>query len=229
MKIYVASSWKNPYQPSVVEALRSKGHEVYDFRNPRPGDNGFHWSEISQNWKTWTAQEYRSALTHPLAEGGFKSDFDAMKWADVFVGVGPFGRSASLEMGWAAGAGKPTILYLPEMLGEAELMVKMCDHICTTIEEFLAALREVDAQGVNATPMNAITYILNQVMTRPELAYVLLATEALSRLAKAYAKQKGETPREVMNMIEDNAALTLKEEGIKRIVFKRIYKDGEDE
>ena len=35
-KIYVASSWRNREQPSVVKALREAGHEVYDFRNPAP-------------------------------------------------------------------------------------------------------------------------------------------------------------------------------------------------
>lgn len=34
-KIYVASSWRNPYQPEVVAALRKTGYEVYDFRNPK--------------------------------------------------------------------------------------------------------------------------------------------------------------------------------------------------
>lgn len=37
MKIYVASSWRNQYQPEVVATLRAVGHEVYDFKNPRPG------------------------------------------------------------------------------------------------------------------------------------------------------------------------------------------------
>lgn len=48
MRIYVASSWRNKIQPSVVVALREAGHEVYDFRNPREGDTGFHWSDIDQ-------------------------------------------------------------------------------------------------------------------------------------------------------------------------------------
>jgi len=34
MKFYVASNWRNQYQPRVVELLRLMGHEVYDFRNP---------------------------------------------------------------------------------------------------------------------------------------------------------------------------------------------------
>ena len=36
-KIYVASSWRNPHQPAIVEELRVAGHEVYDFRNPPGG------------------------------------------------------------------------------------------------------------------------------------------------------------------------------------------------
>jgi hypothetical protein len=135
MKIYVASSWRNDIQPKVVDALRKAGHAVYDFKNPREGDKGFHWSEIDPDWKQWTPEKYRECLKHPIAEAGYKSDFDAMGWADVFVGVQPFGRSASLEMGWAAGAGKKTILLLEN--GEPELMVKILDHICCSIEEVI--------------------------------------------------------------------------------------------
>jgi hypothetical protein len=139
MKIYVASSWRNPHQPNVVKALQALKHSVYDFRNPKEGDSGFHWSEIDPNWKTWTPEEYRNNLDHPLAQEGFKSDFDALKWAEVVLGVQPFGRSASLELGWAAGAGKQTILLLDH--GEPELMVKMADHICCSLTEVVEVLK----------------------------------------------------------------------------------------
>ena len=46
-KIYVASSWRNPYFADVVSLLRSAGHEVYDFRNPPHGGHGFKWAEIA--------------------------------------------------------------------------------------------------------------------------------------------------------------------------------------
>ena len=44
MKTYVASSWRNSHQQSVVHVLRTAGHEVYDFRNPPHGrgDVEFH-------------------------------------------------------------------------------------------------------------------------------------------------------------------------------------------
>ncbi|MCB1723255.1 MAG: hypothetical protein KDJ39_06125 [Gammaproteobacteria bacterium] len=138
MKIYVATSWRNQLQPAIVQSLREAGHDVYDFRNPKEGDNGFHWREIDRDWRDWTPQQYRESLNHPIAEAGYRSDFNAMQWADVFIGVQPFGRSASMEMGWAAGQGKRTLLLLDD--GEPELMVKMFDHVCCSYVELEQAL-----------------------------------------------------------------------------------------
>lgn len=126
-KIYVASSWRNNTQPIVVELCRELGHEVYDFKSPVP-NTGFSWREISPDWENWSTDEYITALDHPAAVAGFNSDFEAMHWADTFILVLPCGRSAHLELGWAAGKGKRTIILLEKM--EPELMVKMCDHIC---------------------------------------------------------------------------------------------------
>ncbi len=137
-KIYVASSWRNERQASVVEALRLDGHLVYDFKNPRIGNNGFAWSEIDPDWQTWNLEQYKAALDHPIAKRGFSSDFDAMKWADTFVLVLPCGRSAHLELGWACGQGKQTLILLDQM--EPELMVKMCDHLCSTLEDVRSVL-----------------------------------------------------------------------------------------
>lgn len=114
MKIYVASSWWTPRHAEVVERLRREGYEVYDYR------------EVCRAF-AWCRGDDRIALAD----------------ADIVVGVSPFGRAASLEIGRAAEAGKTTILYLPEISREAELMIKICDHICTTIEECSVVLREV--------------------------------------------------------------------------------------
>lgn len=84
-RIYAASSWRNVVQPDAVAAFRDLGHEVYDFRNPRPGDHGFAWSAIDPDWLAWQPAPFREALEHPTAQSGFKSDFDAMQWADTFV------------------------------------------------------------------------------------------------------------------------------------------------
>ncbi|OGV36177.1 MAG: hypothetical protein A2020_12290 [Lentisphaerae bacterium GWF2_45_14] len=143
MKIYVASSWRNALQPIAVGALRKAGHEVYDFRHPALGNYGFKWSEIDPDWQKWNNKQYKAALNHDIAQAGYDSDFAAMQWADAFVGVMPFGRSASMEMGWAAGNKKLTIFYLIEHM-EPELMVKMFDHICCSMDEVIEALKEAE-------------------------------------------------------------------------------------
>lgn len=141
-KIYLASSWRNPQQPAAVEVLRQAGHEVYDFRNPPGGiPNGFRWSELDPEWQKWKAATCRAALKQPLAQQGFNSDFDGMKWADVGVLLLPCGRSAHLELGWMAGAGKRTIILTKDG-EEPELMALLASEICVSMDEVLATLAQ---------------------------------------------------------------------------------------
>lgn len=142
-RIYVASSWRNHDQPSAVRRLEGEGHEVYNFRNPRPGDHGFAWSDVAVDWLDWTPKGYVKAVEHPLAESGFKSDMDAMAWADTFVLVLPCGRSAHLELGWAVGQGKRTAILLSDEGFEPELMYKMVDLIALDMSEVIDWLEEL--------------------------------------------------------------------------------------
>ncbi len=148
-RVYVASSWRNARQPSVVTILRSLGHEVYDFRNPSVGwDNptgvtqGFRWDAIDPDWQSWEPQQYRALLQgHPVAASGFQSDWQAMQWANTCVLLLPSGRSAHLEGGYFADrSGKELHVLLPHEWMEPELMYLMADGIHTTIPELAVAL-----------------------------------------------------------------------------------------
>lgn len=122
-RIYVASSWRNEEQPSVVQFLRDQMHAVYDFRNP-PNSTGFSWSQIDGNWQNWTPAQFKSALDNHIAKKGFASDQDAMDWADICVLVLPSGRSAHLEAGYMAGQQKKVVVYMPKSV-EPELMYRL--------------------------------------------------------------------------------------------------------
>ena len=135
-RIYVASSWRNKYQPEVVAALRKAGHEVYAFRNPPHGGAGFHWTDIDENAPNWTFAEYAEGLIHPKAEKQFKADLDALNWADTCVLVLPCGRSAHTEAGWMAGKGKKVFVYIPEMQ-EPELMYKLFDQVVGDLDSLV--------------------------------------------------------------------------------------------
>ena len=118
-KIYVASSWRNVYYPDVVAKLREAGHDVYDFRNPPSGDPGFKWGNVNPRFMEWSPEEYRDHLMHPKAVKQFKNDIEAME---------------------VAGRGKLTIAYIPEKQ-EPELMYKLFNKVCCSIDELLDALK----------------------------------------------------------------------------------------
>lgn len=149
MRIYVASSWRNGYQQSVVRALREHGHQVYDFKGPGDGwgengegAGGFSWSEVDPNWQNWVSDvpSYLRGLNHPRAVEGFNRDMDALRSSDACVMVMPCGPSASMEMGWACGAGKTVAVYIPGMR-EPDLMVKMADLVTDDFNAVLECLR----------------------------------------------------------------------------------------
>lgn len=135
-RIYVASSWRNLLQPAIVSIMRKAGHEVYDYRNPDPGNHGFSWREIHSDWENWTPQQYRDALEHPIAKAGYELDMAALRACDACVLVLPSGRSASWEFGWAIGNGKQGAVVMLDKY-EPELMY-LGNPILTTMDEVMA-------------------------------------------------------------------------------------------
>lgn len=142
MRIYVASSWRNEYQQACVADLRDCGHEVYDFRNPAPGNKGFHWSEIDPDWRTWTPEQFAQALSHPIAQKGFGTDFMGMCNAEACVLVLPCGRSAHLEAGWFCGQGRPVFVLHPPDQMEPELMYLLAGNPATQLHTTFVGLCE---------------------------------------------------------------------------------------
>jgi hypothetical protein len=140
MKIYVASSWRNPFHQGFVDSLREAGHDVYNFKNPPGNKEAFHWKEVDPNWRDWNAVQLRAALSSPEAEAGYQADIDALNWCEACVLLLPAGNSSHLELGWASGRGKRTIVLLSGQ-DEPELMYKMATHICSTFLEVLEALK----------------------------------------------------------------------------------------
>ena len=153
MKLYVASSWRNIRQQTVVGELRQAGFDVYDFKNP-PGGTGFDWANVDPNWKQWTPQEFREGLSHPIAHRGFQSDMTALDMADAVVLVMPCGRSAHIEAGYALGAHKPVFILLS--MGEPELMYKMAELVLS-VDELISKLDALEAKRFEpfATPLDA--------------------------------------------------------------------------
>lgn len=133
MNIYVASSWRNPVQQMIVLQLRQWGHEVYDFRNP-PRRTGFGWKQLGLGYAGGPVDRYqqREMTQHATAKAGYESDKNAIIACNACIGVLPFGKSASWEMGFAHGLGKPCFLWWEEHY-EPELMFREAELIRGTI------------------------------------------------------------------------------------------------
>jgi hypothetical protein len=142
--VYVASSWRNLYQPGIVAVLRAAGIDCYDFRDPanRGAVGGFSWKEIDPNWLNWTPAQWRDALRHPIAQNGFANDKGGMDRADCCVLVLPSGRSAHLEAAFMAADGKPVFTLALERV-EPDLMNLLLgppEHICVTMDDLFDRL-----------------------------------------------------------------------------------------
>lgn len=147
--VYVASSWRNPLQPAVIQVLKAAGIDCYDFREPTPGASGFHWSEVMPSYRRSgpgmpeqlaLSHEYLECLKHPVSEQGFANDYNAMVRADTGVCVLPCGKSAHDEIGWMAGQGKRTAILLDGDSVTPELMYKLHDYIAPNIHDLLGWL-----------------------------------------------------------------------------------------
>lgn len=148
-RIYLATSWRNLMQPSVVKKLEDAGYIVYDFRNPH-GNQGFAWKQLAlevdcgDHGEEWypdrsTPGQLLEALKHPEAVRGYETDFTALMEADIVVLLLPCERDAHLELGWAVGTGKETYVVLDNPC-KASLMYQMVDHVVANVDELLRHL-----------------------------------------------------------------------------------------
>lgn len=137
VNVYVASSWRNEWQPRVVDALRNNGIAAYDFKAEDEGA-GFHWSSVDPDPpESWGVSKMIRVLDQPRAVHGFHMDFDAMHTATHCILVLPSGRSTHLEAGWMIGQGKPTAVFIPEYDGP-DLMWKMADLVTDSMQHLMA-------------------------------------------------------------------------------------------
>lgn len=128
-KIYVASSWKNPYYEGIVAILTGAKFQVYDFKDP---ETAFSWNQIQPP----------AIYDHPLVKKAHEADKAALDACEILIIVLPSGKSSHWEAGYAKGQGKKVIIYAPETRHEAETVYLYADDIITNITDLLRELRK---------------------------------------------------------------------------------------
>ena len=222
-KIYVASSWRNEHQETLVNELRLMGHDVYDFKHPN-GEVGFKWSNMDENWQGWTMEQYRENLESGYAQFGMNRDFDAMKAADVCILCLPCGRSAHLEAGWMKGAGKKVIAYIhPGDRIEPELMYGILDGIALSVQDIARELNG-SKYSYEAEDEPALIDIVGEDYGMEGVRVQALGEDFIISLHDAEGGKSDFTYNEAMKWLEDHGqqTLTRKQAGIICIYIDEI-------
>jgi hypothetical protein len=108
LKLYVASSSRKPLIDDVLAAVRSDGHEAYDFRASGRGPMQI----FDPAREVWTPEAYVEAITGPIAQAQFAADLAALEACDCVVLLTPCGNDGHAEAGWARGKNVPVLTYL---------------------------------------------------------------------------------------------------------------------
>lgn len=108
--VYVASSHRNPHLDEVHADLRAVGISTFDFRQHGPW-----WQSIAEADKA----DLATFIETPEAIRVFDENRRAILVAQVVLVIRPCGISTALEAGWAAGSGKPVLVWGDGREGES--------------------------------------------------------------------------------------------------------------
>ena len=117
MKIYIASSWSNPFLDAIVSILRDRNHEVHDFRAtgatqpappPFPGAAGSAGNRLGG--PDGSLDSVMSFLHLASTQSSYQRHCEALVEAEVLLCSLPCGRSAHVELGMALGLSIPVVL-----------------------------------------------------------------------------------------------------------------------
>lgn len=131
MNIYVASSWKNAVRVrDLVSALRSIGHDVYDFTH-----HSFNFATLSFiDDKEKAKLNGRNALAapewlnHSEVCRHYEQDLASLNSCDMLIAIFPCGNSTHMEIGFVAGRGKDVYALSYEPLGR-DLLYKLFKRV----------------------------------------------------------------------------------------------------
>jgi nucleoside 2-deoxyribosyltransferase len=116
--IYLIGSLRNEQVPRVAAKLRCAGYEVFDdwyAAGPRADD---HWQEYEDQ----RGHTYDQALAGYAARHVFEFDKAHLERCDMGVLLMPAGKSGHLELGYMAGLGKRTFIYMDKQPERYDVM-----------------------------------------------------------------------------------------------------------
>lgn len=139
-RVYLIGSLRNPAVPLAAELMRQHhSFEVFDDWYGTGHEADDHW----QRYENGRKRSYREALAGHAAQHIFHFDKKHIEAADAAILMLPAGKSGHLELGYARGLGKCSVILLdgePErfdvMYNFAHLVTNQLDEACAFIRDW---------------------------------------------------------------------------------------------
>lgn len=146
--IYLIGALKNKRIPEIGNLLRGKGYDVMD-EWFTPGEHAdTNWQEYEKK----RGRTYKEALQGRAAQNIFLFDRSYIDHSDIAVLVTPCGKSGMLEIGYARGREKHTIIFLDGAEPDRyDIMPNLVDVVCKTENELLEELKRYDTFSKHAS------------------------------------------------------------------------------
>lgn len=134
--IYVIGSLRNLNIPTVGEALRKAGHEVFDDWYAAGPEADDYW----QKYEKGRGRSYQEALQGYAARNVFAFDKKHLDRAEAVVLVLPAGKSGHLEFGYSLGRGKPGFILLDGEPERYDVMYQFASAVCADVGQLVTSL-----------------------------------------------------------------------------------------
>ena len=145
LAVYIIGALKNPRIPLVGNLLRAEGYDVMD-EWFTPGEHA------DTNWQAYEklrGRSYEDALAGRAARNIYMFDRAYLDLSDVAVLVMPAGKSAMLELGYAKGSQKHTVLFLDGAEPDRyDVMPNFADYVVSGELELVALLSRLKSETV---------------------------------------------------------------------------------
>lgn len=145
--IYLIGSLRNENIPDLAAKIRPLGYDVFDDWHSA----GPEADDCFQAYRLKRGMNYREALGSYAAKHIFAFDKYHLDRADIVVLCLPAGKSGHLELGYAVGCGKKTIICFDKEPERFDQMYQFVDYVALNEGELIDKLREWNSAVVKTS------------------------------------------------------------------------------
>lgn len=129
-QIYLIGSLRNEQVPIIGNQLRAKGFNIFDDWHAAGPEADDHWKSYEKE----RGRTYVEALEGAAAKNVYAFDKRNLDASDAAILILPAGKSGHLELGYMAGKGKLTYVFMDDKEDRWDVMYQFASGIFSQID-----------------------------------------------------------------------------------------------